>query len=328
MAPLFLVAFVLSLHHGHWVTLSQDEAVIFFILFTAIFDAPHIFITFFRTHGDGVEFNRKPLFHCIAFVFALTVAFSFHMRGQSSVFVDFLSVYGGWHIMRQNLGFIKLYSSKARESQRLLRLRVAAGYATYVFFVMNEANSVQNVSTFFSDFFFTSAVPPQVWTLTRDLSVLILLGLFAVLARADLKLWQKERRFPAWFFYSVLSFFIALSFLPMPLLVMVAMTTIAHDIQYQAWMWLYHVRSQAKQWTAWAWLGVCTALGVLLCIPFSGDLLQANITNDWVSTGYNGLVFWHYFIDGQIWKLRSMPELKVMSVKAREISGLAAENPC
>lgn len=302
-----------------WITqgnLRQEPSLalvtLFFVLFTAVFDAPHIFSTFFRTHADGVEFRRRPRFHMIALAAAVGIAYACWFWGVGGVFVDLLAVYGGWHILRQNTGFLKLYSRKNREAEDLARARIHTTYWIYAFFLVNERNSLENILTLLSPVIRSAPI-------SRGLDFLwlaVTLGLLGMAARMVYLEWIKYeswRHSSALFFYAAGGYFIALSFLPVHLLVMTALSTIAHDIQYQSWMWTYHRRLRDSSRAPWMWLGGTMILGILLCSPLAGT---SGVFEDAVSTGYNGLVLWHYFIDGQIWAFSSMPELSVMSSNA------------
>jgi hypothetical protein len=298
---------------GRWVASDPQASVLFFVLFTAIFDAPHIFQTFFRTHFDGIEFPRHPIKHSASLALALLIVFTCTFVNMSGPFIEVLGIYGGWHISRQNIGFTKLYSRLAKEESRVTEYRVATLYWCYAFFLINERNSMNDLSEF-------------LLPLSGKITTIILNGIWIVVFLGFLNSLRKILKFDfaGWrtnvtpsssllIFYAAIIYFVSLSLVNVPMLVMIALATIAHNIQYQTWMWLYQTRTTRKPKIAWMWLGGTLIAGCLLCLPLSGTSGLGLLEQDWLSTGYNGLVLWHYFIDGEIWIFRRMPELAVMT---------------
>ncbi|HRO66893.1 MAG TPA: hypothetical protein PL182_04955, partial [Pseudobdellovibrionaceae bacterium] len=92
-----------------------------------------------------------------------------------------------------------------------------------------------------------------------------------------------------------------LSVLNAPPLLLIAISTIGHNIQYQAWMWIYNQRRTRRILVPGLALAISLAVGITMIV--SSDL--------W-AIPYNGVVLWHYFIDGHIWHFGSSPELAMM----------------
>jgi hypothetical protein len=90
-------------------------------------------------------------------------------------------------------------------------------------------------------------------------------------------------------------------------LLLIALSTIGHDLQYQAWMWTYNRRMSMFKLRPALVCVVCMVIGAL--IAFGPE--------QWAPL-YNGFVLWHYFIDGFIWRFGTSPELGPMLSLAHE----------
>mgnify|MGYP005873767567 CR=1 FL=1 len=102
----------------------------------------------------------------------------------------------------------------------------------------------------------------------------------------------------------------------MPYLVMVALATITHNIQYHGWMYRFNNlclnevnKTTLFYYATWI-IGILLVLDPIGLFPgvknMKGNLFLS------LAVFYNGLVLWHYFIDGYIWQFRKNPELKVL----------------
>ncbi len=289
--------------HNH---LPLQPELFFFVLFTGLFDAPHIFQTFFRTHGDAKVYRRNAWFFNLSLVLALVVTFCFYSLGEREIFIAFLGFFGGWHIVRQNIGFLRVYQSK--EDRNLQNFHLSERrfvYFTWIYFLFREVNS-------------RSEWLPSTW---KDLSLFatlntlttwVWLGLFLLLLLRQVRKPSSPREWPKTVFLygQSLSFFI-LAHLQTPFLIMVALATITHAWQYHGW--INHYYKKRELGTRWVHLGFYGTwlLGLLLLLDglgFQAEAFDLQILS--LAAIYNGFVLWHYFIDGFIWRFRSQPELK------------------
>ncbi len=289
--------------------MSQNITVapelVFFALFTGLFDAPHIFQTFFRTHG-GVEYKRRPWFHNLSLLSALVLTLGCYGLGLSDFFMTFLGFFGGWHILRQNLGFLKVYQSKEKErAQTLHGSEQKFLYFTWIYFLLREVNSQQE--------WFSSAwieAPLFGWFIT--FLTLAWWVTFIMLLVQNLVGKNSQQCWPKMFFFfgQCLTFFI-LAQLNTPFLIMIALATIAHTIQYHGWI-RHWGRSQSTWGLRFYILYYATwGLGLLLFIETLGhSFWTVGVVS--LAVLYNGFVLWHYFIDGFVWSFRKQPELSQM----------------
>lgn len=145
IAPILLVSFNF-LMSGNPFSMTEESALIFFTLFTALFDAPHIFHTFYRTHADAPEYEKNLARNSLTLIAILALTFLCYLGNQEGPFLELLGLYGGWHILRQNIGFTKLYSRIASDPYRDHRIQVL--YLNYGFFVFNEKNSLSSLTDY------------------------------------------------------------------------------------------------------------------------------------------------------------------------------------
>ena len=140
-------ALVTPLFYLFWQFISQKlgsvEHGTFFsgLLFLSIFDFPHVFQTFSRSHG--VEIKNQIRWVNISIFLSVILTYGLYYGGGKNVFYSLFGIFGTWHIVRQNLGLLKLYYYKNKISKNLLNLgfEVFVFYATFVlysFFDMSE----------------------------------------------------------------------------------------------------------------------------------------------------------------------------------------------
>lgn len=94
--------------------LHQYAAVIATLVFYSIFDHPHIFQTLSRTHADSTEFERRRFAYTYGLFLVMLLGYGILIFHLDDTFEAFLNIYGIWHILRQNSGFLRLYKKKSR----------------------------------------------------------------------------------------------------------------------------------------------------------------------------------------------------------------------
>lgn len=296
-SPLFAVMFYLS-----FLFVGADPAepsalstvLIFYLIFTGLFDAPHIFSTFSRTYKDPVERSRNPWLHWMVLAIAVSLSVGTSQLGRSDVFLTLLNFYGAWHIVKQNIGFIRMYQRlnpalQTAHSRYEIHIVIAGLFFFYLF-------GHSDVEEFFREVWWTS-------TLLLALRIFICLSLFYYsfhIAIDNYRVWKSTGSVnlpKLGMIFSSLFLVFWLAALKVNPLMLIALSTIGHDLQYQAWMWFYNKKRFSISWARVALLlslmvGAVIALGPEPVTPI-----------------YNGVVLWHYFIDGIIWKFSSSPEL-------------------
>ncbi|OYZ18104.1 MAG: hypothetical protein B7Y39_14145 [Bdellovibrio sp. 28-41-41] len=268
---------------------SQDKIlVIFSLVFVAIFDAPHIFITFLRSHFDPTEFKRRKILHIIAPIVALSIALSVRNSSTGALFSILLGLYGAWHITRQNIGLVSLFQGQRDRSANILF------YSVFGYFVMNNEPSSKEL---WLQVPWDPVIEPLRWL---SLIAVILSGLYFLV--------KYSRHNSRTFIFTLVTsiYFIGLTHAPVHPLLITAMATIAHNIQYQVLMWKYQ-ELNFKPWVNKVSLGVCFFIGLIVV------LAPDDSPWDIIAYAYMGTVLWHYFIDGYIWRFRQAPELQSLT---------------
>ena len=284
----------------------EAGVIFFFVIFTTIFDAPHIFATLARTHFDRSEFKRRRNLHLLSLPMALAVTLSAPVLGFEDAFLTFFGLYGSWHIIRQNIGFLKMFHRHEPPSELGGRWEIYWMYMLFAFYLTHEVHSSRDI---FGNW--PHPIPYNLLLLCEWLtSSALVVCAFIIFLRA----YQQRRATGtlAWaklgFLFGSGALFIWLALVGAHPLILTAVGTIAHNIQYQAWIWNYHShhRGISKAWIALAislFTGAIIGLGLADRYVIYGVMLP-------IATIYNGFVLWHYFIDGYIWRLRDAPELR------------------
>lgn len=245
---------------------------------------PHIYHTWVRTHLDPIEYKRRPIFHWVALVVPIGISLLALFNGYGDKFNLLLGLYGGWHIARQSIGLQKFLARyKSAVNERII-------YAVYFYFLFHNVPSSKELW----DVFLTPRTLGFSRTATEILLFVITIQ-FLLQIRKGLSDGDK-------FTLVTGVYFISLTHMDIHPLLITAMATIAHNIQYQVWMWNYEKKFFSK-FHATMSLMVCLVVGLLTAlIPDEGLWI-------YFSQAYLGFVLWHYFIDGYIWRASESREL-------------------
>lgn len=285
---------------------DYKAAFIVFIVFSALFDQPHIFQTFVRTHRDKNEFERRPWLYTYGLVLILLSGYVFVYFKLEREVEAFFDYYGLWHMLRQNTGLLKLYHHRAGDmSPRSLRLSHYPLYTSYIAFLVLQWKFVPESAYF------------QSLTQLPDLVVYSLLGLFCLsvgffLAREIMcMIYEKKFHIPKILFVLsmvAIQYFIYVH-LQVAFIVSIALETIYHDVQYIGWTRFYQSKAFPedpgfkKRWDLYSWgWGLFVGTLFILCatlefpITYLSPLLM--------------LIIYHYYVDGKVWKFSANPELK------------------
>jgi hypothetical protein len=294
--------------------LRGDSILITYLLFTALFDHPHIFQTFSRTHLDQAEFQkRRPLYTwgLGAFIVAGFVIAAARLEAQLIVFA---AIVGTWHIIRQHSGFLKVYKALNGDMHPLDNWLDSLTFYTGMFACLfNDYSDIRGPIVVYQDIRASFPSLPahfgeMVWSL-----FLVLLILFALR-----QMWRivegKQVNVPKLLLMaSALSTHYFVFFATAtPFLVAEALETVYHDVQYQGWIMHYqrmrfpNIRRVVAKWLCVAFLygavvGVVEVLGLM-----NGGWAM------WLFVPFTMVVLFHYYVDGLIWRFREYPELRAL----------------
>ncbi len=273
------------------------------LLFYSLFDHPHIFQTFSRTHADPIEFQRRKGFYTVGVLGIIAAGYCIQVQHWEMQFEAFMNIYGIWHILRQNSGFLKLYKKRAAEKIRL---------DTFLDFGFLYASVVLLLAFRVTD----SLHHPLEWlprmAFPQDIFLKIFWAFVVIYAFRQLFLLTRGRsHYPKLIFMiAIIStyYFTYITSDP-PFGLLVAIETIYHDVQYQGW--ISHFQKRRFGGTVWRkWFVTSLIYGALF-----GSLLVLTLTSPigkWLLSPFLMLVLFHYFIDARIWRFSKNPELKAL----------------
>lgn len=294
-----------------WV-LRGDSILITYFVFTAVFDHPHIFQTFSRTHYDKTEFARRRKLYTWGLGGFVGAGYVFLLLGWEGYLIVGAAVYGTWHIIRQHWGFLKIYKALNDDRAPLDNVLDAAAYFTGMFACFfNDYGDVREPIVVYGDLrVFVPSLPGDWgeagWSLFLVLFTLV--GFRQVLRAGTRrpvnvpKLLLMASALGTHYFV----FFATAT----PFLVAEALETVYHDVQYQGWIMHFQRRRFASVRNVVAkWLGLALLYGLAVgAIEILGLMNRGWAM--WLFVPFTMVVVFHYYVDGLVWRLRDYPELR------------------
>jgi hypothetical protein len=318
-----LVAFLAlpRLDQGNY---SVEHPAVWLLLFWGvIFDGTHVMATYARTYFASDDASKAALPGKRAFAWLLlgplvAIADYFCCRARPSIvgsaglmFGAFLSAAYLWayyHLVRQHYGFLSLYRRKANANHTPTTIDAWFLWvgSAYPFLRFN-----------FSETYKSSGLPvllPDTWLepmrSTLDfISISLMLGIAAIWCyRAAKKI---EPLSPKHLFLLIVVGFSNLTFVLLDnLMIITAVLTIFHNLQYHRIVWQYE-RGQKRvpMGSVMRYAVFALALGLLwygpriLGVASASSDLWRNIL---VGLGW-GVAFHHYYVDARIWRVRRQP---------------------
>ncbi len=304
---IFLGLYHLIEHLG--VSIGPSRILITYFIYTALFDQPHIFQTFARTHADTTEYKRRKPLHTwglLAFVIAGVVLSIANLERELIIFA---AIYGSWHIIRQHWGFLRIYKALNRDMQYIDNvvdgLMFYTGMAAFILYDYVE-NPPQTV--IYGDLWAPFPSAPEWLGQLAWYAFMIALALFVI--RQLTRLSRGESlNLPKLIFLTAamgthgLVFF----FTATPFLVAEALETSYHNVQYQGFM-MHFQRKRLGAHLVKRWLLAALSYGLIIGALEVLALYQRSLA--WLFAPFSMVVIYHYYVDGKIWKMRESPELR------------------
>jgi hypothetical protein len=294
--------------------LRGDNILITYLVFTALFDHPHIFQTFSRTHYDSDEFlKRKPLYTWGLMAFIL-VGFLVTACGLEGQLIVFAAIVGTWHIIRQHHGFLRVYKAINRDAEPFDNWLDSLTFYTGMFAgLLNDYSDIRGPIVIYRDLQARfPSLPPHLGEVTWNLFLvlLILLG-----ARQTWRVMEgKVINIPKLLLMAsaLTTHYFVFFATATPFLVAEALETAYHDVQYQGWIMHYQRRRFPNvRRVVLKWFGVALLYGVIVGWIEVIGLLQRGWAM-WLFIPFTMVVLFHYYVDGLIWRFREYPELKTL----------------
>lgn len=300
-------------HHWGFV-LRGDSILITYFLFTALFDHPHIFQTFSRTHYDRDEFHRRRPLYTWGIAALVAAGLVVTALGWEAELIVVAAIYGTWHIIRQHSGFLKMYKAINGDFAPIDNWLDFATFYTGMFACLfNDYSDIRGPIVVYRDLQARfPSLPPHcgemVWSL-----FLVLLVLFG--ARQTWRAMEgKPLNIPKLLLMAAAlsTHYFVFFATATPFLVAEALETAYHDVQYQGWIMHFQRRRfpNVKRIAA-KWLGGALLYGVVVGVVEIYGLLGRGPAM-WLFVPFTMLVLFHYYVDGLIWRLRDYPELRAL----------------
>jgi hypothetical protein len=298
-------------HHLGFI-LRGDSILITYFVFTALFDHPHIFQTFSRTHYDRTEYHkRRRLYTWGLGGFILAGYLTLLLKWEAYLIVG-AAVYGTWHIIRQHYGFLKIYKGLNNDREPLDNwldgLTYFTGMLACFFYDYGDLNGPLVI---YGDLKVNSPSVPGAW---GEMGWLLFLGLLTALGvRQVVRLMAgKAINVPKLLLMAAAlsTHYFVFFATATPFLVAEALETVYHDIQYQGWVMNYQRRRFAEvKGVVGKWLGLAMLYGLAVGVVEIYGLMDRGWAM-WLFVPFTMIVLFHYFVDGLIWRTRDDPALK------------------
>lgn len=294
--------------------LRGDSVLITYFLFTALFDHPHIFQTFSRTHYDRREFDRRRGLYTWGLAVFVTAGFVVLALGYEAELIVLAAVYGTWHIIRQHAGLLKAYKILNRDLEPLDNWLDGLLFYTGMFACLfNDYTDLRGPVVIYRDLqtHFPS-LPPHLsetlWGLF--LALLVLFG-----ARQTWRVAEgKPINLPKLLLLAAAlsTHYFVFFATATPFLVAEALETVYHDVQYQGWIMHYQRRRfpEVKRVAA-KWFAVAMLYGLVVGVIEVYGLVQRGWAM-WLFVPFTMVVIFHYYVDGLVWRFREYPDLRAL----------------
>lgn len=291
------------------VTLDARSILITYFLFTAVFDHPHIFQTFSRTHADKVEHARHRTTHTWGLAGFVGVGFLISAMGYESELIVFSAMFGSWHIMRQHWGFVRVYKVKNGDFAPVDNwLDGLTFYSGMVAFILHDYSGNPPETVVFGNLTANFPNAPEWLGVTAWYLFLVCLAMFAgrqlqrIVTGQPLNVPKLLLMLAAMGTHGMVFFYTAT-----PFLIAEALETAYHNVQYQGFI-MHYQRRRFGAAVVLRWLSVALLYGLVVGSIELLGLLDRGLS--WLFTPFAMLVLYHYWVDGKIWRMRSAPELR------------------
>ncbi len=289
------------------------SVLITYFLFTTVFDHPHIFQTFSRTHVDGENFARYRIAHTWGLAAFIAAGFALSAVGWDPYVIVFGALFGSWHIIRQHWGILRAYKAVNNDRDKLDHwIDTATFYlGAFAFYLYDYTGNPRHTIIYGKASAPFPNLPPfmaqVVWY-----GFLFSLGCFALR-----QIWLLMNGRPI-ILPKILLMAAALGtrglvlyFTATPFLVAEALETTYHDVQYQGWMMNFQrKRFPEKRRMVRRWLLMALAYGLVVGVIEVVGLMSPRWS--WLFVPFWMIVLWHYWVEGRIWRMRKQPELRAV----------------
>ncbi|MCC5945407.1 MAG: hypothetical protein JJT94_10755 [Bernardetiaceae bacterium] len=312
VVTLFFLAIYLLLDTYNLAPRGETVLVTYFI-FTAIFDHPHIFQMFSRTHYDKEERARRPFLYSWGIVLFIVIGLICMFFGLESELIVLAAFFGSWHVIRQHSGFLKAYKGINKDYLKIDKYLDNCLFYTGMFAcffrdytdIKSPIEVYKNLQAHFP--YLPVEIAQWLWSI-----FLVCLVLFVFR-----QIWHIYKghgiNLPKILFLTAAlgTHYFVFFWTAVPFLIAEALETAYHNIQYQGFMMHYQRRRFPKvKKIATKWFAVAMLYGLLVGVIEVISLMNHDNMLKFLFVPFSMLVLYHYYVDGLIWKFGKDPELR------------------
>lgn len=243
LLPAFLALIVVMLFPGFF-TANKDFPVVAWVVLILLIDVAHVYSTLYRTYFDNATFNKQrllltyvPLLSWIGGVILYAI--------DGMLFWRVLAYLAVYHFIRQQYGFMRIYSRKEKYNKLnawidRLAIYYGAGYPV----IFWHLHAPRNFDWFVKgDFYYFKSEPIAVAALVLYLAVItayVIKEILLVIRNKQLNIPRNAiiaGTFLSWYF-GIVYFNADLAF--------TTINVVAHGIPYMALVWIYGKRKYGK----------------------------------------------------------------------------------
>ncbi len=300
--------------HNWGFFLRGDSILITYFLFTALFDHPHIFQTFSRTHYDREEYEKRRRLYTWGLGAFIAFGFGVTALGYEAELIVFAAVFGTWHIIRQHWGFMKAYKVINHDLEPVDNwLDGLTFYVGMFACLFNDYSDIRGPIVIYQDL---RAHFPSLPGHSGELLWSIFLVLLVLLgARQTWRAMEgKPINLPKLLLMgaALSTHYFVFFATATPFLVAEALETVYHDVQYQGWIAHYQRRRFPEvKGMVLRWFGIAMLYGLAVGVIEVFGLLNRGSAM-YLFVPFTMLVIFHYYVDGLIWRFREYPELRAL----------------
>lgn len=335
LAPALIITAFVLLFHAQIESLKDVPPWLWFLLIVGV-DVSHVYSTIFRTYLDRDELSQRHALYILAPLAAWVIG-CFLYSMDSLIFWRVLAYFAVFHFVRQQYGFMMIYSRRECHAPKYHRLiDKAAIYFSTIYPIVYWHCHKREFEWFIKDDFFAINLP-----VLGQISGVIYIGVLSAYLIKETSEWKKTGALNIpknlLLFGTGLSWFVGIVAFNNDL-AFTSTNVIAHGVPYMALIWLYgHNQSTfqgEKNSYLWPWIGrlfqwkaVPFYLAALAMIAFFEEALW-----DGFVWGEHGLLFFvfnelpaitdthilvwlvpllalpqvtHYILDAFIWRMQT-----------------------
>lgn len=244
LAPAIIITTLILIFHSSLVSLKEMPSWLWMLLIVGV-DVSHVYSTLFRTYLDKEELKQRQALYTLVPLLAWIVGCLLYSAG-SLVFWRALAYLAVFHFIRQQYGFMMLYSRKEKNIPNFFRaIDKAAIYLATIYPLIYWHCHARKFEWFVQGDFITIDFPA-----VSIYAGIVYLAVLVTYIVKEAVLWKKENVFNVprnlLLFGTAFSWFIGIIAFDNDL-AFTATNVIAHGIPYIALIWIYGHNQTALQ---------------------------------------------------------------------------------